>query len=185
MGADGTPGVAVRDLVRAVVAEVAPAELPVVDALRQFDDATVVARLKGGGSGREPLGFGLEDAVYLATPVLWVALDETVRKVVDGVPRGVRRIFGRKRAAPVVVPELTRQQVADVRQRVLELAAQSGLTPERAEALADRLAVRLLLPETADEQSGPASRSVVPETAEEGDERRPPGGDGERAAPAE
>lgn len=146
-------GTAVRDVVRAVIADVATEELPVVDGLRRFDDETVVARLTSRRRGREPLGFGLEEMVCLATPVIWVALDESVRRVVgrtiDGAPsrRGGRlgRMF-RRRSAPVVVPTLTTDQVAEVRLRILELSAQSGLEAERAEALADRVAVHLLLP---------------------------------------
>jgi hypothetical protein len=155
----------VRDVVRAVIADVAPEELPVVDALRQFDDETAVRRLARGGAGREPLGFGLEDAVYLVTPVLWIAVDQSVRRTVDrtadGLPHGVRKLFrraSRRRPEPLAVPELTVQQVADVRRRVLELAATSGLSPERAEALADRLAVRLLIPATpVEDDERPAS----------------------------
>lgn len=146
-------GVRVRDVVRAVIAEVAPEELPVADGLRQFDDETAVARLAGRGTAREPLGFGLEEIVYLATPVLWIALDESVRRIVgrtvDGAPRGARRLLRklfRRRSEPVVVPALTAQQVADVRRRILELSEKSGLEPDRAEALADRLVVHLLLP---------------------------------------
>ncbi|WP_431910612.1 hypothetical protein [Micromonospora carbonacea] len=169
MNTAGTPerassDVTVRDVVRAVIADVAPEELPVVDALRQFDDETAVSRLGRGGARREPLGFGLEDAVYLVTPVLWIALDQSVRKTadraVDGFPHSVRRLFrraSRRRPEPLAVPELTVHQVADIRQRVLELAATSGLSPERAEALADHLAVRLLIPVTPVEDERPAA----------------------------
>jgi hypothetical protein len=147
------PGVAVRDVVRAVIAEVAPGELPVVDGLRQFDDDTVMARLTNPRRGREPLGFGLEEMVCLATPVIWVALDETVRRIVgrtiDEAPtrwgRRFRRVF-RRRTAPVELPPLDADQVAEVRRRILELSAQAGMEAERAAALADRVAVDLLLP---------------------------------------
>ncbi|MEU7004080.1 hypothetical protein [Nonomuraea sp. NPDC046570] len=144
-----------RDVVRAVIAEVAPEELPIVDGLRQFDDETAVARLAGRGTARDPLGFGLEEIVYIATPVVWVALDESMRRVVGQavddlrVPRGARRLLRRvfrRRAAPLVVPALTAEQVADVRRRILELSEKSGLEPERAETLADRVATHLLLP---------------------------------------
>lgn len=146
-------GVRVRDVVRAVIVEVAPEELPVVDGLRQFDDETAVARLAGRGTRREPLGFGLEEIVYIATPVVWVALDEGVRRVVgravDGTPRGAKRLLRklfRRRSEPLVVPALTAEQVAGVRRRILELSEKSGLDPERAEVLADRVAAHLLLP---------------------------------------
>ncbi|MFE4494916.1 hypothetical protein ACFRKD_20960 [Streptomyces niveus] len=146
-------GAAVRDVVRAVIAEVAAEELPVVDGLRRFDDETVIARLTSRRRGREPLGFGLEEMVYLATPVIWVALDESVRRVVgrtiDGTPSRSGGRFGgmfRRRSAPLVVPVLNADQVAEVRRRIMELSAQTGLEAERAETLADRVAVHLLLP---------------------------------------
>lgn len=46
--------VAVRDVVRAVVAECAPHEVPLVEGLREFDDARVVAILarRGGAENR-------------------------------------------------------------------------------------------------------------------------------------
>jgi len=154
-------GPAVRDVVRAVIADVAPEELPVVDGLRRFDDETVMARLTSRRRGREPLGFGLEEMVYLATPVVWVALDECVRRMVgrtmskapSRLRRWLRRIF-RRPPGQQVVPELSAEQVAEVRRRVLELSAQAGLGAERAEALANRLAVELLLPANALAPSG-------------------------------
>lgn len=147
------PGTAVRDVVRAVIAEVAPEELPVVDGLRRFDDDTVMARLANPRRGREPLGFGLQEMVCLATPVIWVALDESVRRIVgrtiDEAPtrwgRRLRRVF-RRRTAPVTIPPLNADQVAEVRRRILELSAQAGMEAERAAVLADRVAVGLLLP---------------------------------------
>ncbi|WP_199813356.1 hypothetical protein [Streptomyces aureocirculatus] len=139
-----------RDVVRSVIAEVAPEELPVVDGLSRFDDATVVARLASRRRGREPLGFGLEEMVCLATPVIWVALDQGVRQAVgrtiDGVPRGMMRRVFRRQSAPQAVPALNVEQVAEVRRRILELSAQTGLEPDRALVLADRVAARLLLP---------------------------------------
>ncbi|MEK8143418.1 hypothetical protein NKH18_18810 [Streptomyces sp. M10(2022)] len=47
MPGDDRPSVRVRDLVRSVIAALAPEELPLVDGLRRFDDATVVRRLRG------------------------------------------------------------------------------------------------------------------------------------------
>ncbi|WNF00162.1 hypothetical protein PS467_35040 [Streptomyces luomodiensis] len=166
MNTAGTPdrapsGQRLREVVGAVIAEVAPEELPVVAGLSRFDDDTVVARLTSRRRGREPLGFGLEEMVCLATPVVWVALDESVRKVigrtVDGVPARVGRRLGRvfrRPSDPLVVPALTPEQVAEVRRRILELSARSGLEPERAEVLADRVAARLLLPVQADGTDG-------------------------------
>lgn len=147
------PGAAVRDVVRAVVAEVAPEELALVDGLRGFDDDTVVTRLTARRGGGDALGFGLEEVVCLVTPVLWVALDECARRVVGGAvdrfsPGAGRRIGRvlRRRTVPLAVPALNDEQVAEVRRRILELSAQTGVEAARAEVLADRVALRLLLP---------------------------------------
>lgn len=84
--ADGQPepgtGVAVRDIVRSVVAELAPDELVLVEGLWRYDDDSVVARLAGRRRSREPLGFGLQEVTALITPVAWLVLDEAARKVV-------------------------------------------------------------------------------------------------------
>src|SRR5437879_4790292 len=71
---DMTGQVRVRDVVREVVAEIAPTELALVDGLAQFDDATAVRRLRPRGGRREPLGFGLGEILALVTPVVWLAL---------------------------------------------------------------------------------------------------------------
>ncbi|MEO7195604.1 MAG: hypothetical protein ABIZ05_12435 [Pseudonocardiaceae bacterium] len=57
----------------------------------------------------------------------------------------------------MTVPPLTREQIVEVRQRMLELAAQNGLERERAVTLADLLVARLTL--HVPEESARASRS--------------------------
>lgn len=143
-------GTTVSNVVRDVVAEAAPEELPLVEGLSRFDDEIVVRRLTRRSRPREPLGFGLEEVAALVTPVVWIVVQEAVRRVVDSAVAGVakgpwarlRRRLGR-RAAPLTVPPLTREQIVEVRQRMLELAAQSGLERERAVTLADLLVTRL------------------------------------------
>ncbi|MER5337908.1 hypothetical protein [Micromonospora sp. NPDC002717] len=145
-------GVTVREVVRDVVASVAQEELPLVDGLFAFDDATVVRRLGARGGRREPLGFGWGEVVALATPVVWLVVqqlaDRAAASAVDGAAKGtramLRKVF-RRRAAPVEVPALTREQLGEVRQRVLEVAVQRGLDDERATAIADALVTRLAL----------------------------------------
>ncbi|MFB9905605.1 hypothetical protein [Allokutzneria oryzae] len=142
----------VRDVVRDVVAEVAAEELPIVDGLAALDDATVVRRLSGRGRRREPLGFGLGEFVVMVTPVVWLVVDHMAKKLadsaVDGAAKGMksllRKVF-RKGATSVVVTPLTAEQLAEVRRRVLEVAAQRGLPEERANAVADAVVARLAL----------------------------------------
>ncbi|MFJ7236293.1 hypothetical protein ACIQWB_04030 [Streptomyces olivaceus] len=131
-----------------------------MDGLRQFNDDTVVARLSRRHKSREPLGFGLQELVCLATPVVWVALDESVRRVVGRTTDGVSsRLGGRlgrifwRRTTPLMVPELNAAQIAEVRRRILELSVGTGLEAERAEVLADRVALHLLLPAHSPEPS--------------------------------
>lgn len=146
--------VPVRTVVREVVTEVAAHELPVVDGLFRFDDAVVVRRLRRGGARREPLGFGLGDVVVLVTPVVWLVLDEIAAKIVGGavdsvsgrVRRLARRVFRKGRAASVEVPPLTSEQLAEVRRRVVAEAVARGLSPEKAELIADAVVARLVLP---------------------------------------
>jgi hypothetical protein len=49
---------------------------------------------------------------------------------------------------PVVIPSLTREQLALVRESVLTMAAQRGLEAERAAVIADAVVTRLVLVET-------------------------------------
>ncbi|WP_433870938.1 hypothetical protein [Saccharopolyspora sp. CA-218241] len=148
----GTRGTAVRDVVHDVVVAVAPEERPVVLGLSRLDDDAVVRRLRDQRGRREPLGFGLGDLVVMVTPVVWLVLDEAARKVVGsavdgaakGLGAGLRKVF-RKRPAAVEVPPLTREQLAEVRQRVLEAARQRGMPEERAIAVADAVVARLAL----------------------------------------
>lgn len=142
------------DVVRDVVAEVAPDELPLVEGLDRLDADRAVQRLARRSRPREPLGFGFGEIAELVTPVVWIAVDETVRRAVDGttvgMPARVRRVLRRvlRRTAPArTVPPLTREQLTEVRQAVLDLGVRNGLRSERAAALADRVVARLALGE--------------------------------------
>ncbi|MEU1705372.1 hypothetical protein ABZ478_08205 [Streptomyces sp. NPDC005706] len=159
-------GTRVRDVVLGVVTEVAPDELPLMAGLVGFDDATVVRRL-GGRGRREPLGFGLGEVTALVTPVVWLAVDQAAQRIVgaalDGAAGRVRaalRTLLRRPAEAVTVPPLTREQLATVRESVLEVAAERGLEEERATTVADAVVARLVLarPEDADtdEPAAPA-----------------------------
>ncbi|MGW5986051.1 hypothetical protein ACWFRT_26105 [Streptomyces anulatus] len=157
------PNGLVRDVVRAVVADVAPDELPVVDGLRLFDDATVVRRLGGSGERREPLGFGAGEIVLLVTPVVWPVLNELGQRLVtrtaDAAEQGAgtvfRRLF-RRQQAPVEVPPLTREQIAEVRQLVLAAADKRQLSRRRAEEIADAVVAELALADPSEPHTPPA-----------------------------
>ncbi|MFC4015201.1 hypothetical protein ACFOY2_48865 [Nonomuraea purpurea] len=147
-----TDATRVRDLVHDVVAQVAPEELPLVAGLAGFDDATVVRRLGGRGRRRETLGFGLGEVAALVTPVVWLAVNHVAQRLVEtgvdagaGKARSALRKLLRRPAEPVMVPPLTREQLAEVRESVLEVAARRGLEEERASAIADAVVARLVL----------------------------------------
>ena len=163
-----TAGVRVRDVVGDVIAEVAPEELPLVTELARFDDAVVVRRLRGRGRRRKALGFGLDEVAVLATPVAWLVLDQAAQRIagyaVDGAAKGVRaalrRVF-RRRAAPVTVPPLTREQLGQVRRLVAEMAVQRGLGEKRASVIADAVVARLALAPSEDPGQKPAAPGRV------------------------
>lgn len=157
-------GTTVGDVVRDVVAKAAPEELPLVEGLSRFDDETVMRRLTRRSRPREPLGFGLDEVAGLVTPVVWIAVEETVRRVVDSAvagvtkrPRARLRKLLRRRGSQLTVPPLTREQIVEVQQRVLELAVHKGLEREQAVTLADLLGARLAL--QVPEESARSSRS--------------------------
>ena len=142
----------VREVVRGVIAEVAPEELPLVAGLSQLDDATVIRRLRRRRSRREQLGFGLDDMLVLSTPVVWLVLNQIAQKAADGVVDGLARrlkvLFRkvvRQKTAPVALPPLSRDQLAEVHRQVLEAAIQVGLEKKRATALADMVVSQLVL----------------------------------------
>lgn len=147
-----TQGSAIADVVRDIVAEVAPAELPVADGLRQLGEDGPVRRLARRRRRPEPLGFGLGEIVPLVTPVLWIALEETVRRSADDVADGLlawalrllRRVF-RRPTPPRPVGPFTQGQLQFLRKRVRELALEYGHDRKDAEALAERLVARVVL----------------------------------------
>ncbi|MFG2985569.1 hypothetical protein ACGFYQ_30655 [Streptomyces sp. NPDC048258] len=161
----------VRDLVRSAVTELAPEELPLLAGLQRFDDATVVRRLSGRGRRREPLGFGAGEVAVLVTPVVWLVLDQIGQRMVNAaldragarVTSGLRRLL-RRPAAPVTVPPLTREQLAEVRALVCASAVQRGLSAGRAEVIADAVVTRLTLADApGGESTEPSPTPAAPE----------------------
>ena len=141
-----------RDVVRDVVAEAAPEELPVIAGLSRFDEDEAARRFSRRARGDQTLGFGMAEAVVLVTPVVWTAVHETVAKMADAATDSIlararsairRMLRRRKPAAPL--PRFGSAELAEVRRRVLELAQETGLKPNRATLLADSVVGRLAL----------------------------------------
>jgi hypothetical protein len=151
----------VAQLARSAVSETAPEELPLFRATSQayFEDPEA---LKKQGSGDQMLGFGVEAALVLVTPVaLDVARDvlnfvlEQVRaqarehgkeaierftdKLLERAGGGEEPPADTAAAAAGETPELTDEQLEQVRALALEKATQLKLAPDKAELLADSL----------------------------------------------
>ncbi|MGW6534760.1 hypothetical protein ACWGBV_00795 [Streptomyces sp. NPDC055051] len=152
----------VRDLVRSVVASVAPEELPLVDGLRRFDDATVTRRLSRKEGRREPLGFGIGEVAALVTPVVWLVLDGVAQHMVASTvtrtsrrAKGIARRLFRRPASVAAVPALTRDQLVHVRALILATAQQRGFSAERADEIADAVVARLALSDESESSAPP------------------------------
>lgn len=158
-----TDGRLLRDVVAGVVEEVAPEERPLLDALWELDDATVLRRLTVRGDRDHPLSFGVEAVTALVISVVWIAMDQTIRRIVDGTgsqKRARPRLFGRRRdSGPVTIPPLTQEQLQQVYQEVLDAARSAGFSPKRSGQIADGVVRRLALapPEAQDGQAAPTA----------------------------
>ncbi|WP_327706086.1 hypothetical protein [Streptomyces decoyicus] len=143
-----------RQVVCDVVAETAPGELPLIEGMRDLDDAAVDRALLRRRRSREPLGFGLELVVALVTPALWAVLAELAKQTLSTVGEGaaprlrsrVRGLFRRSGdPTPLQLPTLSQEQIVQVRDAVLERCTAAGVEDPRALAVADGVAARLAL----------------------------------------
>lgn len=144
--------VPLREVVLDVIAEVAPEEVPVVKSLEGLGYDEAIKRLRRKKARREPLAFGLDEINVLISAVLWIALDETVRKGANGVSDGVLgRLRGRLSKNPEIkkpepaftVPD--KAQLKATHEYVVHHALAAGLSAKRAAALADAVVARLSL----------------------------------------
>lgn len=129
-----------------------------VAGLGQLDEEEVIRRLSRRGGGDDALGFGMAEALVLVTPMVWMAVQEVVTRMTDAaadslgqrIRAAARRLLRRKQPAPPL-PHFGSAELSEVRRRILELAKESGLKPNRAELLADSVVGRLALTGTASE----------------------------------
>jgi hypothetical protein len=150
----------ITTVVRAVVERAVPAELPLVDGLSAASDEVIIARLSRRSARDERLGFGVDDVAVLLTPVLYTVLDQSLRKVVDSSLDVVRRRLrgiGRRRKALPAVPDLSPQQVAEIREQVADLARERGVPDDTIQRVGN--AVVAVLSDPADGPDETASRS--------------------------
>jgi hypothetical protein len=151
--AAATPDDLVAALARATVERAAPEELPLFGPMSEAYLADPSALEDGGKKRDEMLGFGVDAAVVLITPVaLQVARDvlgflheqlrERAREQGEGaIDRIIAKLVGKKdeAAADEPVPELTDAQLEQVRKFAVEKARSLKLSEERAGLLADSL----------------------------------------------
>jgi hypothetical protein len=151
--AAATPDDLVAALARATVERAAPEELPLFGPMSEAYLADPSALEDGGKKRDEVLGFGVDAAVVLITPVaLQVARDvlgflheqlrERAREQGEGaIDRIIAKLVGKKgeAAADEPVPELTDAQLEQVRKFAVEKARSLKLSEERAGLLADSL----------------------------------------------
>lgn len=139
------------DVVHDVVAEFAPREIPLLMALRQRADDDVV--FSSRRKRDDPLGFGgIGDVVTLATPIVWVAVQQVVKRMADAAVDGtfpkfrrfVRKLL-RRREPMTPLPRFGPAELAEIRRNVVTMAIAQGMTPTKAELLADRVIARLAL----------------------------------------
>jgi hypothetical protein len=135
---------AVRDIVGAAVASQASHELPYFTRLAHSGDSWVLWRLRHEQGRSGPLGFGLGEMATLATPVVWITLNEAAREfgssAGDGIFAGVRALLCRllrRKPRPATIPPLTEEQRQRVRDTVREALLKKKLSEQRAGDIAN------------------------------------------------
>ena len=154
MSAQPADDVLVAALARASIERAAPEELPLFRATSQayFNDPEALEKQR---SRDEMLGFGVDAAVMLVTPVALAVAKDVIefigahlraRAEKEGggaIDRVLDRLVNRDGEAaatePAGVPELTDEQLDQVRTLALEKAKQLKLSDAKAELLAESL----------------------------------------------
>lgn len=157
-GSASRPGSLREALARDIVARIAPDELPVVAGYARQRPLLVARRLRSRRRRRDPLAFGLEATVGLVAPLVWLAVDEAVRRIGqnagDGISkrleRAVRRLSGRRpgqreQSAEPQLITFTPEQLAAVHATAIESAARHGTKAKTAAAMADSIVAVLAL----------------------------------------
>lgn len=141
-----------RELVRSVIADLAPEELPLLASLNGFAEAEVGRTLAPDArqKGRDPLAFGLDGVLALASPIIWSAVQQTANRLTDEATDGVidrtrefLRSKLRRKKADAPLPKFGKAELDEVHRQILESAKKAGLSAERAELLADAVVGRL------------------------------------------
>jgi hypothetical protein len=131
------------ELARTAVTELAPEELPVFDPVSERCARDPERGLAIGRARDDILGFGVDVALPLLTPVAVAVAAEVLREV------AVRTAAARRRRARSVVegpaPRLTPEQLAEIHAVALRKARAARLSEPRATALADAVVAALAI----------------------------------------
>src|SRR5687768_5554407 len=101
-----------------------------------MDEARFGRQLKRQGR-RRPLGFGVEQAIVLVTPIAWIAVEELagraagslITRMCARIRSSVRRLLRRPPPPPAAIPPLTPQQLDRVLNQVRVAGDAAGLEP--------------------------------------------------------
>ncbi|MER5438187.1 hypothetical protein [Streptomyces sp. NPDC002790] len=157
----------VRDVVRDVVAEVAPDEVLLLDRLARLDEGSVTRLFerrvqdmdtdphlepdRGPHADRhtDPLECGHVDVTAPVTPIVWLALDEAARRTTCRTDKRrtplLHHLLRRRPQPPPAIHPLTAAQLDAVRHLVRDHVRSARLGEDAATALADAVASRLAL----------------------------------------
>lgn len=153
MSAQATDNALVAALARASVERAAPEELPLFRATSDafFNDPAALEKQR---SGDEMLGFGVDAAVMLVTPVALAVAKDVIEFIgtrlraraeqegggaIDRVLDRLLRRGDETTPEPAGIQELTDEQLEQVRTLALEKAKQLELSDAKAELLAESL----------------------------------------------
>ncbi|WP_194905907.1 hypothetical protein [Catenulispora rubra] len=145
-----TEEIVIRDVVRSVISSQSSGELPYFTRLARTGDPWILWRLRHRRGRDEPLGFGLGEMATLATPVVWITLNEAAKKfgsaAGDGMLAGVgallRRILHRKPRL-ATIPPLTEEQRERIRDAVRQELENRKLGNQRAADIANAVFLEL------------------------------------------
>ncbi|MGH3864124.1 hypothetical protein [Actinokineospora sp.] len=141
-----------RELAHELVETLAPEELPSFALVAEpylTDPRRAEKQLRDHD---DPMGFGLGDALAMATPVIALVSGSVVTALSDSVAASVRDAGGKlvrklTRKKPVELPpakEWTSEQLDEIREVALARALDLGMKKAKAETLADALVGALL-----------------------------------------
>jgi hypothetical protein len=136
----------VTELARSAIAQVAPDELPLFEAMTRvwFKDPRL-ARVRRGGD--ETLGFGLAEVAPLLTPIVLATAGEIAKYLAeelgkslahmtaDGIVQRIGRLFRRE----PVSPALTQTQLSRIHDVATQLLQTTAVTRDQSSFVADAL----------------------------------------------